>query len=352
MRVLKRQTQPRRTRRGFTLIELLVVISIIATLAAMILPGIQAARENARTSSCLNNMRQIGIAIMSKQGKSAKTKFPSLQYAAPNGAFSYGWPVGILDHLQAKPQKILFDAQTSNAALPNVYLEVFICPSDTTNGDTDNGFSYRGNSGCISARTAASNVPWSGETFGASGVNHNLSSIDWNGDGNITTLDNDVQFATGIFHRPLAGYKMSSTYVETHDGLSQTILLSENNDRADFRSPLLQNVGFGLRVDTVAGSGGSAFTPTHAANEGAIGNTAVSGAYLQMLSTYKLVQGKINSKGRHPRPAALHPAIVNVMFADGRARSISENINQFVWGRLLTPNGSEYLEGIVNDNDY
>lgn len=98
---------PRKTPRlGFTLVELLVVIAIIGILVALLLPAIQAARESARRSTCMNQLKQMGLAMLN---------YESTQREFPTGGFEpwhdggnekvrfgkgYGWMVQILPYVE------------------------------------------------------------------------------------------------------------------------------------------------------------------------------------------------------------------------------------------------------------
>ncbi len=90
-------------RRGFTLIELLVVIAIIAILAAILFPVFAKAREKARTSSCLNNCKQLGLAIM-QYAQDYDERYPLAVYYDGAGVLRF-WIDGILPY--AKNQQLL-----------------------------------------------------------------------------------------------------------------------------------------------------------------------------------------------------------------------------------------------------
>ena len=79
--------QPR-DRAGFTVIELLVVIAIIAILAALLLPAVQAARATAQSAQCLNNLRQLGLAIT--QFRDVNGSYPQYRAEYPPITNSYG----------------------------------------------------------------------------------------------------------------------------------------------------------------------------------------------------------------------------------------------------------------------
>src|SRR5262249_217157 len=74
--------------RGFTLVELLVVIAIIGILVALLLPAIQAAREAARRTQCINHMKQIGLAVLNYE--TAKKQLPLAYTPNYTGNIGYG----------------------------------------------------------------------------------------------------------------------------------------------------------------------------------------------------------------------------------------------------------------------
>ena len=112
-------TKTRSQNHGFTLVELLVVIAIIGILVALLLPAIQAAREAARRSSCVNNLHQIGVALHNFH--SAHGVFP---YGANDGDCEAStpdrqvkaWRVLLLPYMEHQP---LYDQLEPLAELSN-----------------------------------------------------------------------------------------------------------------------------------------------------------------------------------------------------------------------------------------
>ena len=146
-------------RPAFTLVELLVVIAIIGILISMLLPAVQQVREAARRTLCLNNVRQLGLALHNYH--STFDEFPKGAKPSNNSqkAWGAGWNVNLLPQLE---QQALFDGtnQNFNVRSKNYGLfwegkvvPSFVCPSSpiealqfggSTPFDTDNpGFTQR-----------------------------------------------------------------------------------------------------------------------------------------------------------------------------------------------------------------
>jgi prepilin-type N-terminal cleavage/methylation domain-containing protein len=127
------------SKRGFTLVELLVVIAIIGVLVAMLLPAVQSAREAARRSQCLSQLKQVGIAMHNYE--STYSRLPVGAYGCCWGT----WQVSILPyieqgamfdqyHMEHKFGVPVDDARYSHAAnfpVTTKRIKTLTCPSDT-----------------------------------------------------------------------------------------------------------------------------------------------------------------------------------------------------------------------------
>jgi prepilin-type N-terminal cleavage/methylation domain-containing protein/prepilin-type processing-associated H-X9-DG protein len=137
-------------RRGFTLIELLVVIAIIAVLIALLLPAVQSAREAARRAQCVNQLRQMGLALHNYE--SSTSRFPPGTVTAwaetiPGLSSWTGWSphAMLLPYLEQTPlynaaNFMLITAEeaplgaNANSTVVRTRIATFLCPSDGNAG--------------------------------------------------------------------------------------------------------------------------------------------------------------------------------------------------------------------------
>jgi prepilin-type N-terminal cleavage/methylation domain-containing protein/prepilin-type processing-associated H-X9-DG protein len=125
----------RRRTFGFTLVELLVVITIVGVLIALLLPAVQAAREAARRTQCLNNLRQVGAALHGYHIVSGKFP-PSAVAATTTGVSSVAWGWGALvlpyveyDNVHNQINYAYGYNTVQNASVIKIFIPIYDCPS-------------------------------------------------------------------------------------------------------------------------------------------------------------------------------------------------------------------------------
>ncbi len=311
----------RSLRSGFTLIELLVVISIIAVLIALLLPAVQAAREAARRIQCVNNLKQIGLAIHNYLDTSnvfppgyisAVTPVPGLNPNLAPGDIGSGWAWGsmILPQMEQGPlfNAINFDLSVQFAANNTGSLtrvNAYLCPSDetlvavpvrdqtnSTTVDTVSGSNYIGMFGV-------------GEVGAAPGA------------------------GTGLFFR-----NSRITISAVTDGTSNTFAIGERSHNLSYVTWTARSIGGWLFKTASVEGGTDKFNPEP------------EECWVQVLGPVGLDDG--NRTPNNPQAHvedywSRHSGGVNFLMGDGSVRFVKDSINPIPYRALATRGGNEVV---------
>jgi prepilin-type N-terminal cleavage/methylation domain-containing protein/prepilin-type processing-associated H-X9-DG protein len=317
----------RRTK-GFTLIELLVVIAIIAVLIALLLPAVQAAREAARRSQCVNNLKQLGLAMQNYHD--SQGAFPigrtgsGFTYVGAADANRRTWAFSIMPFLEqgAIFQSINFSwsfYQLQNTTVLRVTVAGFHCPSDA------NSFTIEVNGTSVERYEGNYVVNWGPMHYGQDQAPTNAA---WPNPFTTGPYGDSVVFTGAPFTGNLS--KNLNSFV---DGTSNTLLLSEvivciDGTGTDTRGDIYN--------DDIPCTMFMAYS-------------APNSTQPDWNGTYCSYPADVNPPCTKTTPAFIaarswHNGGVNAVMGDGSVRFFKNSISLPVWRALSTLKGREVID--------
>ncbi|MBA2112966.1 DUF1559 domain-containing protein [Bremerella alba] len=286
-------------RRGFTLVELLVVIAIIGVLIALLLPAVQQARESARRTQCVNNLKQVGLAVHNFHDTFGELPPSRIQYEY------LGWSALLLPFME---QTNLYDQldlkkkyKDQTTLVQQASVGGYVCPSRHQEGDLTEK---------VQAINADNGAVWDYATVcGPSGDNSIIRQFGKEKGMLVVAKGNKDK------------YSSQTGFASVTDGLTNTIMIGERHVQVD-----------NLKDETTGHDGpllsGWAYTTMRAAGP-----------------DYPLASNMRDDVDgvEHLVFGSFHPGITNFVMGDASVRPIQVNIDEDNLGRLASRDDGEVI---------
>jgi prepilin-type N-terminal cleavage/methylation domain-containing protein/prepilin-type processing-associated H-X9-DG protein len=313
--------------KGFTLIELLVVIAVIGVLIALLLPAVQSAREAARRLQCVNNLKQLGLALHNYHDTNNAIPQGTGAVLCDDGFLhsSISWAVSILPQLEQGP---LYNSANfslslegpcfgsdANTTVRSAWVSLFLCPSDP---DRVGHLSYRGVAGSTVFAGDEALMAFPGEPNPGRKPDGLLY---FRSHERISSVLDGTGYTALVAER-LRGWGLGA--IGRTQLSSKTLTQFLAGPSCELDTPFWANYGL------LGGSLSTALLNFSRPPNSELPSCLTSGTRLWIYLGYE-------------NASSAHPGGVNVLFGDGSIRFIKNSVNPLPWAALATRAGGEVI---------